>query len=188
MRLFVAIEIEDAIRREAVRLIDTLRPHAPGLKWTRPESLHLTMKFIGDTEEAKLEPLCAALQSVHTETVARLVFSHLFWIPHPRRPTVFWMGIHQDDTLTGLAAQIDKTLAGLGVEPEGRPFRPHLTLARFRRDNSEDARHLIQAAGEMPAPGLGQMETGEFSLIQSQLSPDGAKYTKLRRFQFTGVA
>lgn len=188
MRLFVAIEIDDTIRQEAVRLIETLRPNAPGLKWTKPEALHLTLKFIGNTEEARLEPVCAALQTVRTETVARLAFSRLFWIPNPRRPTVFWMGIHHDDTLTDLAAQIDTALTPLGVEPEERPFRPHLTLARFRRDNAKEARHLIQVVGEMPTADFGRMETGEFSLVQSQLSPGGAKYTKLRRFQFTGLA
>ena len=192
MRLFVAIEIDDAIRREAVRLIETLRPQAPRLKWVQPESLHLTLKFIGDiddTDETSLEPIRAALGTVRSATMAQLKFSRLFWIPNPRRPTVFWMGIHPDDTLTGIAAQIDKALTPLGVEPEQRPFRPHLTLARFRRDNahnaSKAARHLIEVAGGMPTAEFGNMETGEFFLIQSQLSPAGAKYTKLRRFEFT---
>ena len=198
MRLFVAIEIDDAIRREAVRLIESLRPHAPGLKWVRPESLHLTLKFIGEidgTDESKLGPICSALDTVRAETNAQLEFSRLFWIPNPRRPTVFWMGIHQDDALTDLAEQINGALAPLGVEPEQRPFRPHLTLARFRRDNrdnarnaAKDARRLIEVVKEMPTADFGQMATGEFHLVQSELSPVGAKYTKLRRFGFTGAS
>lgn len=194
MRLFVAIEIDDTIRQEAVRVIETLRPYAPGLKWVNPESLHLTLKFIGeinDTDESNLEPIRAALDTVRLDTVATVVqlkFSRLFWIPNPRRPTIFWMGIQEDDALTSLATQIDRALTPLGVEPEQRPFRPHLTLARFRRDNTgntaQDARCLVEAAEGMPTADFGQMKTSEFFLIQSQLSPAGAKYTKLRRFDF----
>lgn len=184
MRLFVAIELDDSIHSTAVRLIEELRPHAPGLKWLRPESLHLTLKFIGHVEEQQLEPLKKALSLVRASSAAELVFTRLWWMPNPRRPTVFWTGVKEDDVLADVAKQIDRSLEPLGIAPESRPFRPHLTLARYPRKRLPDAQRLQEAVANLNTANFGRMETREFILFESQLSPGGAKYTKLERFEF----
>ena len=184
MRLFVAIELDGSIHSTAVRLIEELRSQAPTLKWVRPESLHLTLKFIGNVEDRQLEPIKKALSLVRADSTAELVFSRLWWMPNPRRPTVFWIGVKENDVLADMAKQIDRSLEPLGIAPEGRDFRPHLTLARYPRKPTPDARRLQEAVENLETANFGRMDTPEFFLFESKLSPGGAKYTNLERFEF----
>jgi len=192
MRLFVALDIDDAIRSRIARFLDGVRELAPDARWVRPDSLHVTLKFIGQQSEDKVENVKRMLETVAANVFEMNIRGYGFF-PGARDPRVFWMGIEAGAELTSLAATVDEKLATLGVPKEAHAFNPHLTLARGRgasgspRREKGDApnhgfRRLQEKLAALPAPEFGTMAAREFFLYQSQLSPGGSRYTKLAGF------
>jgi 2'-5' RNA ligase len=193
MRLFVAIDLEDAIRQRIVRFVDGVAGFAPDVRWMKPEALHLTLKFIGEFPEAKLDELKVALAGVQSAPFDLSFFSTGFF-PTPKAARVFWVGVHADDRLQRLASAVHDAVAKLGVEREARAYTPHLTLARAgsgrpnrRKQDKPNNRfqNLRERLEKMPPPDFGTMTARELYLYQSKLSPRGSEYTKLERFAFS---
>ena len=182
MRLFVALELGEAVRVAVRDLIGRLQRARADLRWVRPEGMHLTLKFIGEVPEEKLEPIRAALGGVTSPQPVALEFRDLGYFPNERRPRVLWVGIEASDNLAPLAAQIEAALEPLGIERENRDYVPHLTLGRFKSPKRIDK--LQEEIASLPSTEIGRIESCEFFLFQSKLSPAGAQYTKLERFPF----
>jgi 2'-5' RNA ligase len=184
VRLFVAIEIPEAVRRALGELIARLRTDSRGAKWVRPEAMHVTLKFIGDVEPAKVEAIRAALRAVHSEQDVEMNFRGLGFFPNERRPRVLWCGIAASPNLAMLAADVDGALKPLDIPAESRDFVPHLTLARFSVDRGGPGApdKLVRAADELKSYDFGSTRETEFHLIHSQLKPSGAEYTRLESF------
>ncbi len=182
MRLFVALELSDAVRAAVRDLIARLQRARADIRWVRPEGMHLTLKFIGEVPEEKLALIRQALASVASPQPVALEFGGLGFFPHERRPRVLWVGIQASENLSPLAAEIEAALEPLGIERENRDYVPHLTLGRFKSSKGTDKLHEEIAA--LPSTHFGRIETGEFFLFQSKLSPAGAHYTKLVAFPF----
>lgn len=190
MRLFVALDIELAIRERIARFLDGVRGFAPEAKWVRPESLHVTLKFVGESD--KLSEIHTALSDVRADAVTG-TFRGTGFFPKPSSARVFWIGIESDGRLTHLAQSIDSTLAPLGIETEKHAYRPHLTLARgemqSRRPNSKSGAtgnpfaRLQEKLAALSPPDFGTMTAREFYLFESKLKPSGAVYTKLHEFK-----
>jgi 2'-5' RNA ligase len=185
MRLFVALDIAPEIRRRISELRDQMHPYAPDVRWLGPDSYHVTLQFIGETE--KLAEIRNALQQVRRPGFP-LAFRSTGFFPNAKSPRVFWVGIESDERLQGLATAVANALRPLGVKEETAPYKPHLTLARAGSARPRPVR------GEQSAPGLrvvgiklegrapeefGTMTAREFCLYESKTSPSGAKYTKL---------
>lgn len=189
MRLFVAIDPEDAIRARMVRFLEGVRGFAPHARWASPESLHVTLKFIGERSDDELKAIEAGLETVKASAF-RLNFRACGYFPTPRAARVFWIGVESGAELASLAAAVDESLGRLGIPKEEHAFNAHLTLARGpgsrinRRDKNAGGtfQHLQQKLEALPASEFGEMTVREFFLYQSQLSPRGSKYTKLARF------
>jgi 2'-5' RNA ligase len=192
MRVFVALDIDDAIRGRIARFLDGVREFAPDARWARPESLHITLKFIGEKSEEDCETVKQALATIAAESFDLNVRGYGFF-PSVRAPRVFWIGVEGGSKLTSLAATVDETLARLDIPKEEHPFNAHLTLARGgggsgspRWRKGDGANRSFQLLHEkltaLPAPEFGTMTAREFFLYQSQLSPGGSKYTKLAGF------
>jgi 2'-5' RNA ligase len=192
MRLFVALDIDDSIRARITRFLDGVRGFAPDAHWVRPESLHVTLKFIGEQSEDKLEKIRRALESIVANKVEMNIRDYGFF-PSPRRPRLFWIGIESGAELASLATTIDEKLADLAIPKEEHIFSPHLTLARGagssgspRKQRGDGTRrsfqHLQEKLVALPKPEFGTMTAHEFFLYQSQLSPGGSQYTKLAAF------
>jgi 2'-5' RNA ligase len=191
MRLFVAIDIDDDIRSRIARFLDGVREFAPDLRWVRPESLHVTLKFIGEKTEDEVETINRALTTIAADSF-ELSFRGYGFFPGARAPRVFWIGSEGGSKLTSLAATVDETLAQLGIPKEEHAFNAHLTLARggggsgSRRRNRGGPNHSFQRLQEklaaLAAPEFGTMTAREFFLYQSQLGRGGSKYTKLAAF------
>jgi RNA 2',3'-cyclic 3'-phosphodiesterase len=152
MRLFVALDIDDEIRNKISRFVDEMREFAPEARWVRPESLHVTLKFIGEKFEQEVEKIKLALGtmeskqlSCHSDPRAKRgteeslpFFSSKIemsicgygFFPNVRAPRVFWIGIASDASLPLLVARIDEKLSAIGIPKEAHAFNPHLTLAR----------------------------------------------------------
>jgi RNA 2',3'-cyclic 3'-phosphodiesterase len=192
MRLFIALDIDEAIRQRITRFVEGVSGFAPDARWMKPESLHVTLKFIGEQNEAAVEPIKNALGAIAIEP-AEIRFCGYGFFPTAKSPRVFWIGIEAGPQLAALAAAIDDQTTSIGIPKEDRPFSPHLTLARGS-GGSGSPRHLKADApnrifqrlqeklSARPAPEFGTMTPREFFLYQSQLSPKGSKYTKLASF------
>jgi 2'-5' RNA ligase len=144
--------------------------------------MHLTLKFLGETDSSKLTAVQAALSAIRSSLAVTLYFRGLGFFPNAKRAKVFWAGMEASRNLPSLAAEIDQTMHRLGFPLEDRPFTPHLTLARFQPPGLPPK--LAAAAQESAAREFGSLTTHEFHLIESKLRPAGAEYTTLQSFPF----
>ena len=129
MRIFVAIDLHSEIREKIARFLDGVRGFAPDPRWVRPESLHVTLKFVGEQKEEQVAAIAKALSGVRGTNVA-IRFRGYGFFPTAKAPRVFWIGIEAGPELAELAASIDSALGELMIPREDRAFSPHLTLAR----------------------------------------------------------
>jgi 2'-5' RNA ligase len=192
MRLFVAVDLEDNIRSRIARFLDGVRGFAPEARWARPESLHVTLKFIGEQPEAQVAELKRELAAIEADRFDVNLRGYGFF-PDSRAPRVFWIGIDRGSRLISLAETVDSKLTSLQIPKEEQAFSPHLTLARSagasgsprrqKRDRpNQSFQRLQEKLAALPAPEFGTMTAREFFLYHSQLSPGGSKYTKLAGF------
>jgi RNA 2',3'-cyclic 3'-phosphodiesterase len=196
MRVFVGLDIDEGIRGRIEKFVEEVRAAAPDVRWVAPESLHLTLKFIGEKPDCAVKDIEKVLGSIVAEAF-EVSFRGCGFFPTAKAARVFWVGIEADARLLELAGTIEDRLAGIGIAKEERAFSPHLTLARGGarigsgsgapgrrsgdRINQRFAK-LQQRLNEQAVPEFGRMAAREFFLYRSQLSPKGARYTKIARF------
>ncbi len=185
MRLFVALEIPRAVRDNLATLIRELRTADRKARWVRPENIHVTLKFIGETPAEKVQDIRDALSGVHFERGVELSFRGLGFFPNAKRPSVLWAGIDASPNLRSLAGGIESSLEKLGFPREQRPFVPHLTIARFQTPRIHEP--LQSATAQSSGREFGSLRTHEFHLIESKLKPSGAEYTTIESFRFAGA-
>jgi 2'-5' RNA ligase len=186
VRLFIAIEIPQTIRTTFAALLKEFRAIAPQVKWVRAENLHVTLKFLGETEPAKLGALQNVLSVVRSTEPVNLEFRGLGFFPNEKRPRVFWAGMEASANLKTLASDIDQAVHRLGFPLEDRPFTPHLTLARFQPPGIPPK--LLHTIQEKSAQAFGSLLAREIHLIESKLKPAGAEYTTVQTFRFATEA
>lgn len=182
MRLFVALDIDPAVRDALAKFVVPLKSEAPGARWSKPEALHVTLKFLGPTDPQKLESIRAILANIISPEPISLQFRGVGFFPDEKRPRVMWCGIEATPNLFELAAGIENSLAPLGFEPEARRFTPHLTLARL--NSATRLEKLIRAAAPLKSYDFGAARESEFHLFESVLKPSGSEYKKLATFPF----
>ena len=184
MRLFVALDLLQEVREQLGGLMERLRQLCAGARWVRPEGIHVTLKFIGHVESAQCEAICQALDPVHLDAPVQMQFRGLGFFPNERRPRVMWCGVEGSRNLSRLAADIEESLAPLGVERETRAYTPHLTLARIDPEKVRRAEieKLVGAASDLAGAEFGSARESEFHLFESVTKPSGAEYKKLKSF------
>ena len=192
MRIFIALDIDADIRERIQRFMDGVRGFAPDARWVRPQSLHVTLKFVGEKPAPTAEEIRSALTSLKSPPVT-LKFQGTGFFPTAKSARVFWVGVESGPELAQLAERVDGATAQLGVPREEHAFSPHLTLARGGaksgaprwqkgdRSNRAFAR-LQEKLAEMPEPEFGTMTAREYYLYESKLSPGGAQYSKIERY------
>ncbi len=189
-RLFIAIDPEPAMLDTIFRLISTIKREYPmaGVRYTAPQNLHLTLLFLGDTEERLIPGIADNLEKICQKfSEFDLEFSNLGAFPSRRNPRIIWLGVSNPGPVTALARAIIQD-SGLVTEPEKSQFAPHLTLGRV----SEDARgksgemfsRLFSKLGNVKA---GSTKIREVLLYQSILKPGGPVYTVLSRHTLKNV-
>jgi len=194
MRIFIGIDLDPEVRARIERFLEGVEGFAPDARWVRPESLHITLKFIGEQPTEQVETITERLRRVEGNAFEIRAAGYGFF-PTAKAPRVFWIGVHAGPQLAELAETIDMATAELGVPREDRPYSPHLTLARAggrRRSAAPKGRkadipNAMFAVLEKRLAVMGELDFGtttaqEFILYQSHLSPKGSKYTKLQRF------
>jgi len=187
VRLFVALEVGTEVRDCLTGLIEELRAvDAAAAKnrarWVRVDNLHITLKFIGNVDDGRLDAIREALSEVRPRNVVEMRFRGLGFFPNDRRPRVLWAGVQAAPDLSPLADEIDARLGQIGIPRETRKFAPHLTLARF--DPSGISGELRTATKQYTSRDFGVVRTGKFHLFESKTRPTGAEYTRLSSFAF----
>jgi 2'-5' RNA ligase len=129
MRVFIGLDIPDAIRSRIGEYMQSVRELAPDARWVRTESLHVTLKFVGETAENRVMEIQETLRQVKVPPF-EIEFKNVGFFPNPRSPRVFWIGIHASEALPQLAAMMEQKLEKLGIAHEEKTYKPHLTLAR----------------------------------------------------------
>jgi len=182
MRLFIALTLPEAVRRDLDRRTRPLRPRLPRAKWVRSEALHLTLAFLGETDperlavlDGEIAPAFAAHRAMH------LRVSGAGGFPPRGKKRVLWAGLEADGDLAGLQSEVQKAAErALSTELEKRPFHAHVTLARCRPPWPAGALETLRTAFE---GGLGEsFPVRAGTLFESELKPAGAEYRALRQY------
>ena len=183
MRTFIAIEMDKAVVEKLEAIRHRLQKADADVKWVEPENSHLTIKFIGEIDPAKVDAIKAEMQQAAvTVKPFELAVHTAGSFPKGRPPRVLWVGVHDaSGSLARLHAELENGLAKLGIEPEGREFAGHLTLGRVR--SRKNVRKLAEMlAAENPAE-LGSSHVDGLTLFESKLDARGPKYTALAHIQ-----
>lgn len=179
MRLFIAIELPEELKRQIAEVQDQLKQIGADANWTRPEGIHLTLKFLGDVEESRVpainEALAVACRGIGS---LRLQVAGAGAFPNVKAPRVLWIGVRGDlENLRLLQAAVEDAMVNLDFAPEERAFSPHLTLARIKYPKPRDKwQQKIEAIRDVK---LGEFEATSVSLMQSELRRDGAVYKEV---------
>jgi len=181
MRCFAAISLSDALRGALGALVARWSARADGLRWCRPEQLHVTLWFLGEVKAADVASVCAAVAAAARSVEPfEISLTSVGCFPSARNPRVLWCGL--DDPEQGCArwvAAAAPLLAALGFPAEARAFKPHITLAR---SNSPAGGASIGRVLEAAHPvGAASMHVEEFVLYESVLGPGGARYQAVHR-------
>lgn len=175
IRTFIALTLPTGAQQALAAVSQELAPKVPekSVKWVRPERIHLTLRFLGDTPVDRVDDVSSGLDAVASASAPfTLHLDQLGCFPNERRPRVIWVGVRgETEAATALKEAIDRMLLPLGWEPEERPFHPHLTLGRVKR-------HHRQIELPWGAPVVSRRITVDaIHLVESQLRRDGPVYT-----------
>ena len=176
VRTFFAVELDAGARQAAAGVARRLAeaPGGDGVRWVRPEALHVTLRFLGETPAARVAPLARrAAQEVAALAPFTLHLGPAELFPSPRRPRVVALGLEPAAPLLELAAALERACVALGFPAELRPFRAHLTLGRLLGRSFPTVAALAAPAAELAVE--------EVVLFRSELSPAGSRYTPLER-------
>ncbi len=183
IRSFIAIELPDELRLGLVQLEARLKSgKAPWVKWVDPNSIHLTLKFLGNIASDRTGEITRAMEEAAQETSPfHLEVKDLGVFPNLKRVQVAWVGISGEvDKLGRLQQGIESNLARLGFAPESRLFTPHLTLARLHNRASLDERQRFgQLIADTKFEANYTIKVGAISLMRSQLTREGAIYSRI---------
>ena len=185
-RLFVALDLPAEAKAALAATMGQLQSVIPvGVRWVNPAGIHLTLKFLGDTEAGLVTPLRAALREAAAGDPPPfpLHLEGLYVFPKHREPRVIYAGVDGDlDSLSQAQRQVEQAIVRLGFPREKRPFHPHLTLGRVRDSVAPAARRQIGEIIARQAAALSPeypWTAWEICLIRSDLTPQGAVYTTL---------
>ena len=186
IRAFIALDISRKVLSEIDNFVSEVEGRLPGARWVNLQNLHLTLRFLGESEEGTLTALSRTVESVGARyRPFTLELRGVGFFPNPRRPRVFWAGVYEPSGVLGeLHNEIEASARKHGFEPETRNFAPHLTLARFR--NPRPHRGFVEVGQEFEGKVFGVSPIGEVVLYRSILKREGAEYQVLQRYPLGG--
>ncbi len=183
VRLFIALELPAAVQEALHAPLETIREEirSRGVRWTPPPNIHLTLKFLGDVPLSHVEDIQTALKTaVAVYPPVDLLIAEAGCFPNPKRPRIVWLGL-QDQTghLGKLQSSIEQALEPLSYPREKRPFTPHLTIGRVKRHvQGQDLSNIGKAVQQLTIGEISRWQTASVSLMESDLRPEGAHYTR----------
>jgi len=183
VRSFIAIELPTGVRAELTSLEENFKARRhPFVKWVNPESMHLTLKFLGDVAVDSMPQIVEAMSGVaRSHSTFKLQVAGTGAFPNWQRPQVVWVGVDGElGRLNSLQKGLESALSPLGFPPESRPFSAHLTLGRLRdRVTPDDRRRFAEFAQTVEFKTNPSFEVSAIRLMKSQLTPAGPIYSEL---------
>jgi 2'-5' RNA ligase len=188
IRSFIAIDLPESTRQGLAAVQEQLKQSRTRVRWVKPSSIHLTLKFLGNILPEQVEEIAAAAaQVVVDEPPVSLCAAGLGAFPSQRKPRVIWVGLRGEvERLATIQAGLGKALETLGFAREDRGFRPHLTIGRVK--DRHWLQELIEAMSALEVPKFNSFDADEIILYKSDLRPTGAIYTKLHRMPLAAPA
>lgn len=194
IRTFLAVELSEALREQISLVQQDLHARLDGesskavrIAWVQPSSIHLTMRFLGDTDEQLVDPIREAMATVRlSHPTIQIPLERLQAFPNLRQPRVLWVGPSESwfksdaaKQLASLHRAIESCCRSLGFVTEDKPFTPHLTVARIKAGDREVGQRLAQSGACDRALSVGFITVGPLVLMKSKLRPTGPVYTKM---------
>ena len=183
IRTFIAIELPPDVKTVLNRLQTDLGAGKDNsVKWVKPDSIHLTLKFLGSVDTEVVPKICDAITSATKNAKAfSLRVSEVGAFPNARSPRVVWVGLKGDtEMLSGLQKHLERSLAAVGFPPENKTFSPHLTLGRVRNGIKPNQRRaLSERLSTVRLKATPMFYANSIDLMKSELTPQGAIYTQL---------
>lgn len=178
IRAFIAVSLDSKVIDKIAGASSQLRPQIAGVRWVAPVNFHLTLKFLGDIDEALIEPIGAALRE-QLRLFPRFTINAkgVGVFPGLKRPRVLWVGLTGDDLIL-LASRVESALQPLGFTQESRKFTPHLTIGRWRQSD-QAPKSLGRELEVWKVHDFGRSNVEGVRLIRSVLKPEGATYSDL---------
>lgn len=181
VRTFLAVETDEAARRQLVRAAEKIDDRAAKIRWVAAENLHVTLKFLGEVAEADVAEVCRAAARAAAEIEAfDFQVVGMTCVPPSGRLQMIWAGAADPTArMAALQSLLEDRLARLGFQEERRAFRPHITMARIKHCPSPKS--IREAASAFARTDFGTVHCGELVVFSSKLTPDGPVYAPLAR-------
>ena len=183
MRAFIAVDLTEEIQNRIAEIQSALRPFSSAVRWVRPASIHLTLKFLGEISTSQQQSITETLASKKSGVAPfQLAVARLGFFPNARAPRVVWLGIEQGRAeLQALAQFVEASCRGIGWPPEDRPFSPHVTIGRLKY--LPDSHAFGDATARWADCECGGAAVRRFFLYESRLHREGSIYTKRAAFE-----
>ena len=173
-RLFIAVDLPETQRKN----LEAMFFGIPGARWVASDQLHLTVRFIGEVDGALFLDIKNTLAEVSISPFD-LQLKGVGHFPPRGAPRVIWVGLEKSEALQRLRKKIDTALFKFGVEPEGRKFSPHITLARLKNTPPQKVANFLSGNGLFSQEPF---QVADFKLYSSTLTPKGAIHTVEREY------
>jgi len=179
LRTFIALELPDIVREKLVEIQRRFMQRTAGVRWVKPDAMHLTLKFLGATREDQVSGVAGVLEQTASGVAPFVVdVAGIGAFPNARNPKVIWAGISFDTRLAGFQEQLETGLARIGFPKEKRSFAPHLTLGRVREGAAR--KELSSIIDEYGNENIGRVEASRVIFFRSELMPSGPVYSVLK--------
>lgn len=172
MRLFIAALLPDNVLLELQNFIRSLKEDINGVKWEKPEKLHVTLKFLGNVEQARVREISSLVEDLAKKySPFKTNLSEFGGFPRLKNPRVLYVGLSQNEQLSTFHRELDQGLSKIGFEKEKRKFIPHITIARVKKRISIDRTYKISKTA---------FEINQIGIIESELRQEGSVYTPIK--------
>ncbi|MCL5024747.1 MAG: RNA 2',3'-cyclic phosphodiesterase [Nitrospirae bacterium] len=181
MRCFVAINLEEPLKKSIEASIEPLKKGNADVKWVPAVNLHITLKFLGETDESAAAGIKESLSDISNKfSPFEIALYGVGVFPDEKRPRIVWIDILGPDRLMNLQASVEDYLISYGFPKEARSFSPHLTIGRVRSPKNKD--FLLRAMKPLKDKDFGNIRVDKIYLMRSDLKPAGAQYTSVAEF------
>jgi 2'-5' RNA ligase len=185
LRCFIAVRIAEPVKKAVSEAVAALKNSGADVKWVQEENIHITLKFLGSTDESLIGAITESLRGrIASCRPFSVRIAGTGYFPAGRRPRVVWAGIEDEGALLNLQKDVEKVMAAFGYPEEGRPFSPHLTIGRVRSDKRMT--EMLKRLDSFREADFGEMEISGITLMKSELRPAGAEYSSLAEIPFGG--
>jgi|APLow6443716910_1056828.scaffolds.fasta_scaffold81381_2 RNA 2',3'-cyclic 3'-phosphodiesterase len=178
IRAFVALPATAAVQQQLIKIRSELERADADVKWDDAEKYHITLKFMGDVDEALIPSLEELLRRSFVERRAfAYVYAGLGVFPNAREPRVVWVGVSEGDKINALQSTIEDACFRIGLPRENRPFHPHITLGRVK--GQRNRARLIEGINTVTFEPISTF-CSSVQIIRSELHREGSRYTILK--------